>query len=216
MMLSLKIYFRNILKISDDRRFQIKRDLSNLVKYGFGAPRYAERIWINPKVVKKCIIPKGLSLRKTSGLVMDISGLKKVDLLECRQVQSCYDHWCAGIAWKDTLSYKMALMDLKNGKTVADCKTENDLKDRLNKLDILYEHVKVEGRLKTRKEISPSCIRESGGIQVSIDRKGNLMLNQGGGFHRFSIALLLGLEKIPAQIGIVEKEAIPLFVKYRK
>ncbi len=208
-------YFKNLLENSEDRRFQLKRDLSNIARYGIEAPRYAERIWINPKEVNKCIVLKGMTLRKASGLIMDMSDFEKKDLFDFRQVRSCFDHWCSGIPWEDTLSYKLALRDVRNGKSVAGCQTVQELEDRYNKLDILFETVGTEGRLKTRKEINLQNIREAGGIQVSLDKTGNLLLNQGGGFHRFSIALIRELKIIPAQIGIVEKEAIPLLAKYR-
>ena len=41
------------------------------------------------------------------------------------------------------------------------------------------------------------------------------MLIYGSGMHRFSVALILELEKIPAQIGIVDKNAIHMVSKYR-
>jgi len=89
------------------------------------------------------------------------------------------------------------------------------IKARFAMLDEAYHKTKKLGRLKTRKEMNPNNFREEDGILVHIAREGKPVFG-GNGFHRLSIARVLELEKIPAEIGIVDKNSIHYLKEYRK
>lgn len=83
-------------------------------------------------------------------------------------------------------------------------------------LDRLYTELKRTRSFRTQKQLKPWNFREFGGMQVSIDASGRLTLVRASGMHRLSIAKILGLELIPAQIGLVDVRAVDYVESLRK
>ena len=94
------------------------------------------------------------------------------------------------------------------------CKNIVDIKNRYKKLDNIFNQIKLEGRLKTMKEMNPKNYREFGGPVIHIGPGGELFYGAGG-THRFAIAFILNF-KLPAMIGCVHKNAIPLLKDIRE
>ena len=86
---------------------------------------------------------------------------------------------------------------------------------RFNMLDRAFEETKKTRRLKTRKEVNPSNFREHDGILVHIGKNGKPYFG-GNGFHRLAMAKVLKLEKIPACIGLIDKDSLKYLDEYRK
>ena len=201
----------------------INRDISNKFKYGYLAPVYAERIWVNPSDCNLFISHKffkdfnGVTdIRGSSGKVIDYSLLLKqaIAVTKVIRIKFCFDHWVKGLPWEDTGVYEyMEKFIIKDGE-VDGCRSINDIIKRYKKIDSIFEQVKQEGRLKTRKEINSKNFREVDGILIHIGPQGKPIFS-GGGCHRFAMALILGL-RFPAQIGCVHPSAIPFLPDFRR
>ena len=86
------------------------------------------------------------------------------------------------------------------------CKTQNDVYSRYQRLDNLYTYLKKGGRFKSQEQLLKEH-RGGGDIYIHIGRENNLIFG-GGGCHRLAIAKILKLKSIPALLGIVHLEAI--------
>lgn len=106
------------------------------------------------------------------------------------------------VNFKKTEEYKHHIDRLlKNGKTRDGIKTEKELDEYFEKMINLFHSIKRNGVL-AQKEIG---YLEEDGIGCVIDRNGNLLKSHNG-HHRFLIASILGIEKIPVHILGVSKE----------
>lgn len=107
--------------------------------------------------------------------------------------------------WSDTLYYKrLQILLNKKGCGRGNTKTFEEYKKKyLKKWDNLYQDIKNNG-YKTQKELGKSSIAKE--IEVGISRKGEILLIDGK--HRFSIAKILDIEKIPVIVNVWQKEYI--------
>lgn len=196
----------------------IERDLYNKLKYGISAPINHELIWVNPKEIRQVLVPAevkritGKTRTYTSGLVIDWNEVKHIKPLhEEFKIQYCINHWREGVPWDE-----MGVLEfLKTNSRKHRRKSDEEISERFNKLDEAFKEVKKEGRLKTRKEIDPANYREQDGILVHIGRDGEPFFGSCGN-HRLAMALVLDFNKIPAWIGLVDKDSIKYLDKYRE
>lgn len=194
------------------------RDVSNKVKYGFSAPLYKERIWINPQRITRLVLREeikrvtgGLSRDEASGYVINWEDVQEtVPVIEDFRMQYCLQHWKGGLSWEDLGVYDYMLQTKKYGH-----QSREEIMARFRMLDQAFNEVKKDGRLKTRQELNPGNFRERGGILIHIGKDGKLFFG-GNGFHRLAMAYVLNLQQIPACIGVVDKGAIPYLQTYRK
>jgi hypothetical protein len=196
------------------------RDRRNRTAYGPSAPRVAERIWVEPRTVEWSIrvLPKGVSTRNSSALVVDYAqaGIVEVPLMSWPQIRSSYQHWCEGVPWEETEDYANLRKDVERRGSAAGCQTLDDVRRRFAWLDELFASVARGDVLKSRKELHRWNFREHGGIQIGLDGLGRPTLVKGCGFHRLAIAKILNLPRIPAQIGVVDVNAIGLLDRFRQ
>lgn len=184
-----------------------KNDISNFWRYGSIAPLYAERIWVNAQDCEKAIHSKyltGSELRADTGKVLHYDFPEKdiVKVEELDKVRYCIEHWVNGIPWEDTGAYEYTMQKIQSkGGKFDGCLTIDDVVNRFSSIDKMFDTVRKEGRLRSRKELNPCNFREMNGVYVHIGPDGKLFFGRGGN-HRFAIALILDL-RIPAQIGCV-------------
>ena len=189
------------------------RDVTNMLRYGPHAPKYAELIWARPQDVRHALFGP-TEFATCSGRVICIEDrFRLTDLLSTPRIRSCYAHWVDGVPWESTPDHEVTLRAVRSGKDWAGCKTEDDLRARYRALDRLFEETKKSMRLKTRRELNPNAYREEGGILICIGREGEPLLYDG--FHRFAIALVLDLPVVPAQLGFVDESAVGSVRRYR-
>lgn len=119
------------------------------------------------------------------------------------------------VPWEDTGIYEF-LIELieKSGDSVDNCKGKEDIINRYENLDKIFDQVKKERRLRTMEELKPGNFREKGGVLIHIGPGGVPFFGMGG-IHRFTMAYILNIS-IPAQIGCVHVSAIPFLFKFRK
>ena len=111
------------------------------------------------------------------------------------------DHFLNNIEWENTQYYKNILRIINKGYAPWHCTNENDLKERCQSFDVLYENIKQSGYKKqTELSFKPYDIRNIDEISVNLDRDGNLLFNNSA--HRLSIAKILGIETIPVRITV--------------
>lgn len=194
-----------------------KRDISNKLIYGRHAPKHLERIWINPMDVELLITGEevkrvtGMSRQMASGVVIDWDLIKSFEPIENDfRYQYSHGRWVLGKSWEELGVYEYMKNETKKYKHMS----HKQLEERYNNFEILFNKIKSDGRLKTRKELNKMNFREKDGILIHVGKNGELFFG-GIGFHRFSIAKILKLEKIPACVGVVDKNSIKFLNKLR-
>jgi hypothetical protein len=123
---------------------------------------------------------------------------------------ACRRHWLDGLSWEETGIIDL-ISDLVDRNGVQDdCRSREDVVLRYRALDELYELVRRDQRLRPRREVVVRGYRELGGILIHIGRDGRAIFGNSGS-HRLAIAQVLDLEKIPALLGAVHVEALPIW-----
>lgn len=193
-----------------------KKDLQNKLKFGWSAPLFNERIWVNPRKIEYMIDRDevkrvtGLHRSKASGVVVDWSDVKEIKpISEQFRIQYCYGHWKEGKSWEE-----LGVIDYMTKTKKYGSWPREKIEARFKMLDQAFEETKRDERLKSRSELDPSNFRESDGILVHIGKDGEVIFG-GNGFHRLAIAKVLELEKIPACVGLVDRDAITYLDEYR-
>ena len=92
--------------------------------------------------------------------------------------------------------------------------TRAEVLQRYEQLDVLYESVLKDGKLRTRKELVQGNFREEGRVLIHIGPDGRPYFG-GKGNHRLAIAIAAGLEQFPAQLGVVHISALDSLWRYR-
>ena len=182
-------------------------DGTNLLRYGSNAPRMHELVWLDPANIKQC---NTAFMSGQSGRVRDGEWDRELTkpLMASVKIRACILHWRDGIPWEETGVYDHVMqMICTSGGRFDNCVSMDDVIARYQGMDRLFEEVKREGRLRTRREVSEGTFREKQGIVVHFDRRGAALFAHRGS-HRLAIAIVLGFETIPAQVGVVHLAAI--------
>lgn len=201
------------------RKKIIRIDLKNKFLYGINAPVYGERIWINPNELKLIFKPReSFDYLKKFKDEDDISGMVIKDdfpeiennnsymsIFEHINIKETLDHFIKGLSWEETGAYERVLKRIEENNGCADgCRNFDDVIKRYKNIDNIFAAVKENKKLFTRFELDSNNFREQETFTIHINQNKQLFLGKGG-FHRFGIALVLGLSKVPAQIGLIQK-----------
>ncbi|WP_148859395.1 hypothetical protein [Natronococcus pandeyae] len=190
-------------------------------KYGNSAPHPYTIINVNPDRINMWSPSKrdGLLLEK-SGIEFEVQETASVDTWfdaglikggEWDNQQNLYhvnqspkyngvvEHFADGVPWEDTDYYDIILWLMDENKHFDGCRTQEEFDKRLGEIDKLYKKIEQEG-YKKQSELCKKCnIKKYDEIGVSIGRDGQLIF-QGGGWHRFAIASVLGINTIPVRV----------------
>jgi hypothetical protein len=184
----------------------MSRDAANFVNYGRCAPRYAE---LQHMALPSCSFALWKEIpRDATGSVLAgdwDAALRPVE--EVPKVAWCLAHWRDGLPWHATGAFEAMMVKIQERGVADGCRTFADVVHRYERLDDLFENVRKEGRLRTRREVDRNGFRESGGIYVHVARSGAPIFG-GGGCHRLGLALVLQLPAVPVQIGVVHRMAV--------
>jgi hypothetical protein len=188
------------------------RGLANRVRFGKGAPRPNERLWIDPAAVENAL--DGLPVR--SGYVVEHwPPVEPAPFEDHVHVGFALAHWRDGVPWEQTGAYEYMLERIRIRGQQDGCRNLADVKRRYQLLDELFETARREGRLRTRQELDAGAREEDGGILMHIGPQGEPAIGDGGK-HRLLIARLLRLPIVPARIGYVHRDALPLLPDLRR
>jgi hypothetical protein len=180
--------------------------LDNIAVYGWYAPKYAERIYINPSDIK--FFSRAGFDRNDSGKVIDGNwDLNCEPITNIKKILIVYKYIDSEKSWKECGAYENMLEMIKEGISADGCFNEYDVEKRYERLTDLILYLKSGGVFYSKGELCPngSYFRESDGIYVHIGRNGEKIFG-GGGCHRLAIAQKLGLKNVPAQIGVVHTD----------
>lgn len=191
---------------------KILRDISNRFRFGPNAPRSDELIWVPTRAVKDWYradpangAPK--FRRRHSGLVASGDWDRSRKPFEDHiKLNSIRDHFERGVPWQQTRLFDWMLQQLAEKGRIDTCTSKEDLVARYDRLDRIYEEAQKTGTLRPHGSVNETR-GEHGGILVHIARDGT-PLRDGGGMHRFSIAVVLGLARVPAQLGVIHAQAV--------
>ena len=200
-----------VWKMSMVRRAAVQ-DLRQLVKYGIKTPKLCERVYVDIRKVNLWLPPNGDWWRE-SGRVLGGDWENGIESLETnRTLTYSKMHWQEGQDW---LSIRETL--LKEGSVgVAEFAVLESLgsssetkrsvaKARLESYEKLYLELAATKKFKSRAELPVPHFREHGGILIHFDSKGRLIFGARGN-HRFAIAKLLDLDRVPVMVGLVHPD----------
>lgn len=130
------------------------------------------------------------------------------------KIDACNNHFISGRSREHSGMFDLMieLIDKFNG--FDGCYNLEDIQKRYAKIDQLYDKVKTDGQLHSRKSFIANNHREFDGILIHINKNGEPVFH-GSGCHRLSIARALKLEKIPCELGVVHKNALKT-INYRQ
>lgn len=191
---------------------KVVRDVTNRLRFGPDAPQSDELIWIRPRDVThfyRAAPSNGAPKfrRRHSGLVARGDwDMSRKPIGSQIKLDSIRDHFEHGVPWHETDLFDWMLKQIDEKGRIDGCHTREDLIARYEALDRIYEEAKRTGTLRPHGSVNQTR-GEHGGILVHIARDGT-PLRDGGGMHRFAIAYILGLEKIPAQLGVIHANAV--------
>ncbi|SFD46460.1 hypothetical protein SAMN04515678_101191 [Roseivivax sediminis] len=186
------------------------RDLGNRLRYGRNAPLSDECVWIDPREASHAYKrPKSgpVYLRRHSGTVADGDwdlGRREVDRMP--KISACFRHFVDGESWEETGIIDEMLARIDKHGLFDGCRNRADVIARYEGIDRMFDNVARTRRLEPVASRPERFRREHGGVLVHIDRDGRPML-AGNGNHRLAIARILGLERIPAQLGALHRRA---------
>lgn len=190
-------------------------DAWNRLRFGANAPKYAERIWVDPRQCGKYIEAAdlarhfGASTRQMSGRVVATwPEFLEQTFDQHPKLTYCWSRWRDNKSWKDAGAIDFMLSRIAISKTgVTDqCRTPEDVAQRFNKLDVIWSEVKARGSLPSREDLDANNFREVGGVLMHLGPDGEPIFS-GAGCHRFAMALMLDAP-FPAQLGVVHRSAL--------
>jgi hypothetical protein len=189
-------------------------DILNRARYGAGAPRFAERLWIDPRTVRR-FDRKGTVWRSARVVRGAWPRGDEQPMEQDPILQTSIAHWVEGKSWEE--SGEVARMEATISKYpgIAGCFSRDDILQRCVRLDGIFRVIEREHRVRSMTELDPGNYREFGGIGMHVGPNGEL-IRAGHGRHRFAMALILGIELIPVRVGMVHRSALPVLAELRQ
>ena len=203
-----KIIF-NLFELFLKFRFKLyesKSELSQIYKVYFFNPLKVKYQSFNQRIID------------SNGAVIGGDWDLKENLKKFKQSEkyiSFYEHFILKKRWEETKYYKSVEKAIKRGNEKYRCVTLNDLKERFDYFDYLYNRIKNYG-YKTQENLvrENGKVTDTGGykrirrkdheIKVAIGREGEIIFLDGR--HRLMIAQLLNLKKVPFIIGAIHQD----------
>ena len=153
------------------------RDLKNKIIHGLDAPIWGEKIWVNPSDIDMAL--PYLCQMRYSGRVINTwppNNLQPVSIMDFEKIRACVDHFVNGIAWENTGAYEHMATWIARCGMMDGCVNQDDVIDRYKRIDALFDQIKMERKIRTRKDINPRNFRERDGIYVHVGPGGKLFV----------------------------------------
>lgn len=170
-------------------------------------------IWIDPRTCTHYVNIGGLRM---SGVIC--SGDWDLDtkpITNMIKIKACLDHWREGISWEESGIYEyMEDLIAKKSRRIDGCHSRTDIVNRYARMDLIYQEIKTDKRLKTAFErgVTTDPALEPSGVVIHFGRDGEPLFS-GSGHHRLSIAIALGLTEMPVMLGAIHPRALPKIQK---
>lgn len=186
----------------------LRSDLRQVLAHGGRAPRRYQLLQVDTVACRTALV---------AGLPTAVSGqvragdwdLATRPLEEVDHIAFALAHWRDGVPWEETGAYAdmLRLIDSRGGSHQG-AATVEDVARRYARLDETFERVRMENRLRTRRELGAPGVREQGGVLIHVGRDGQPVYNGWSGCHRLAMAIALDLPSVPAVIGVVHPDAL--------
>jgi hypothetical protein len=180
-------------------------DARRMLRLGWSAPRWAERVWVDPMACRAVAIDLDHARRHSGEVIGGEWNLQPIESVA--PLQMAEEHWRTGRSWEDVGAYDYVLhhveaLGRRNGSATSD-----EVVRRFARLDDVFARVQREGRLRSRRELPGWSIREHRGVYMHIGPDLAPVFGNGG-CHRLAIARVLELPQIPVQLGAVHPDAL--------
>lgn len=186
-------------------RRHLPGDIFRRIRWGSSAPLYGQYIEFDPT---DCNF---LHLGWHRGNSGEVRGgdwdRDPTPLEESFKFRACQQHFQHRVPWRRTGIYDYIMERISERQGPYDgCTNFDDVVRRYENLDLIFQQVLSEGRLRAPRELEPG-FRASSGIFIHFDRHSKPVFG-GGGEHRLAIAKILQLRRAPAVVGVVHVNAI--------
>lgn len=200
------------------RKFIYARSILNRLRFASAAPLVGDIIYINPRDVKfvvkrhKAILSKKYFGKEASisAKITDTSLLKFEYLENKIQFKSISEHFIYGAEWDKTRDFQGYCEIVRNSKKLSLKEAIAASRARYENLDRIFLLLKDNPRKNVYTHVDPLYFMKNDLI-VSIRYDGELALVSACGYHRLSIAVALGIAKIPVRIGYVDWRQLDKF-----
>ncbi len=179
-------------------------DLNNRIRFGPGAPRYAERVWFNPQACSDYV--RGVRKQDTGQVWDGDWDLQRDYLGNNATYRSMVMRFEQGASWEETGIYDI-YMDANRSRPPSKFRTLEEVMAIHQRYDRLFEQVQKERVLRTREQLGRGGFRAWDEVFVSFSRDMEPLFS-GHGTHRLAAARIAGLETIPGLLGVVHGEAM--------
>lgn len=156
--------------------------------------------------------------RAARGRVVSEDGMARfepVGLDALVKLRCCMAHWSAGESWDQTGIYDLMMEKItRTGRPQSGCRTIEDVRARYARLDRIFAEVRRDKALRSPRELPRQRGSFRDGIEIHIGAQGEPLFGNRG-HHRLAMAKILGLEKIPANLGFVHEAGIAHLAHYR-
>lgn len=191
------------------------RDRANRRRHGPLAPRFGERLWVDPMAIEQFVVA-GSSLSDSGRVAFDDFGAGRAEPIEDDPIlQAAIARWDQGLPWEETGEIERMERAIRRKGPIKGCRTRADILARCARLDEIFATVQREGRLRTQGEVEPGVFREVGGIGVHLG-PGGVPIRAANGRHRFAMARILRLPTMPVRVGLVHHSALPAVERLRQ
>ncbi|MDX1636284.1 MAG: hypothetical protein R3280_16720 [Marinobacter sp.] len=180
-------------------------DGANCRQYGNEAPRFAERLWVPLEQLQYAV--KAGNSKQSARIIHSWPADKVVPIEGLQTIRACIQHWRDGVSWEQTGIYDQMMASIREHGKVDRMRTLDDIKQRYQHLDRLYQTVVAAGGLSPREALIKGNFREEGGTLVHIGPDGAPYFGRKG-HHRLAMALAAGFAFIPAQLGVVHVDGL--------
>lgn len=201
----------------DKKRFLYK-EINRFIK-GEKVVDFDKIYWINPHLIEfhtdlesvesSDIEDRVFNMDKDKGKILDgdwdLSTYRFVDLDIYKAFNVVINDY---FSWQDTKFYQNKLKDIESGRVMWRCNSKSDFDKRCIFLSSLIESIRKNGYhlnsncyIEGEKKGTRGYFEE---ITVNIGRDGRYLFQDGR--HRLSIALLLGIKKIPIKVLVRHKK----------
>lgn len=183
------------------------RDTYNSVHYGTQAPRFAERVWIDPRRVSRVVRDSNFRRPDSARVIGGDWDERAADIRQWGKFIECERHWREGVTWQETGLIQALIERIAQEGPINGYRCSADVNRRYDELDSIYRHVRSSRELHSMRELAMQRFRGWGDMLIHVGHGLELLLGRGG-HHRFAVARCLDLELVPAQIGVIHRTAV--------
>jgi hypothetical protein len=177
----------------------IRRDITNLARYGRYAPKAYQRLVIPTEEITTVLSPKRFSENDSARVMAGSWDKDTKPLSDTKKYQTISKALRQDLDWMES-----GMLELYSGSKKY---SKRQLQIRYDNLANIVNEIRADGRIKTRKELSSFNFREYGGVSVHIGSEGRAIF-AGDGYHRLALAHLINVRTIPVCICVVHEDAV--------